>query len=107
MITMKRLETQIKNVNEYLANDCINNISIEFYDSGYPGIIILKDGKSKLKGAGISDMDIHHFGSTKTEVHTALTRVIKFLHAREHVENGLHFIGDREITEIFAAAFWR
>lgn len=33
--------------------------------------------------------------------------VIKFLHAREHVENGLHFIGDQEITEIFAAAFWR
>ena len=107
MITMKKLEEQIKNVNEYLANDCINNISIAFYDSGYPGIILLKDGTSKLQGDYISEMDIHHFGSTKTEVHTALTRVMKFLHAREHAENGLHFIGDQEITEIFAAAFWR
>jgi hypothetical protein len=96
-------------LNDYLSEDCINNISVKFEKptkQNFATITILKNNEILINDK-LNYSDVHKAVSTKTELFFCLGRVIKFLNAREHVENGLHFIGDQEITEIFAAAFWR
>ena len=107
-ITLNKLNEQIENVNRYLQEQCINNIKVQFYKPDYfPGVILLKNGVK------MPDYDARYFCDTKTEIHISLTRVIKFLWTRDEArtketgEKRYHYITDKEICGIFAAAFWR
>lgn len=99
-ITLNKLIEQINRVNDLLTEHG-QDITINYYQPDYyPDIIINK--KDEQRDLSIIHSDRVYFGSTKTEVHTALTRVIKLLWSLEN-----HKFSDKEICGIFAAAFWR
>lgn len=109
-ITLNKLEEQINNVNENYLSKVSPNLTIKYYQPDYfPGVIILKNGKPIFN----ERQDGIHYAQTKTEVFTALVRVIKFIdardraHTKEHGEKLYYYISDEEICGIFAAAFWR
>ena len=109
-ITVKMLEDQIGMLNDYLSEDCINNIKVEFEKptkNSYPSIKITKDNEI-LTGEKINYTDVKKLAPTKTELFFCLGRVIKMLSVMEHHnKNMMHFISDYEIVMIFNAAFWR
>ena len=97
-ITLNKLIEQINRVNDLLTEQ---NITINYYQPDYyPGIII--NNKNETRELNVIHSDRVYFGTTTTEVHTALTRVIKLLWSLEK-----HKFSDQEICGIFAVAFWR
>lgn len=99
-ITLNKLIEQINHVNDLLTEKG-QDITINYYQPDYyPGIII--NSKNENRDLSVIHSDRVYFSSTKTEVHTALTRVIKLLWSLED-----HKFSDKEICGIFAAAFWR
>ena len=109
-ITVKMIEDQVSMLNDYLSEDCINNIKVEFEKptkSNYPGIKITKNNEI-LTGEKISYDNVRRFAPTKTELFFCLGRVMKVLSVMEyHNKNMMHFISDYEIVMIFNTAFWR
>lgn len=99
-ITLNKLIEQINHVNDILTEQG-QDITINYYQPDYyPGIII--NSKNEKKDLSVIHSDRVYFGTTKTDVFTALTRVIKLLWSLEG-----HKFSDKEICGIFAAAFWR
>ena len=99
-ITLNKLIEQINRVNELLEK-AGQDITVNYYQPDYyPGIII--NSKNEKIDLSVIHSDRVYFGTTKTDVHTALTRVIKLLWSLED-----HKFSDKEICGIFAAAFWR
>ena len=99
-ITLNKLIEQINRVNDLLKEHG-QDITINYYQPDYyPGIII--NNKNENRDLSVIHSDRVYFGTTKTDVFTALTRVIKLLWSLED-----HKFSDKEICGIFAAAFWR
>lgn len=114
-ITVKMIEDQVSMLNDYLSEDCINNISVKFEKptkQNFSTITILKNNEILINDK-LNYSDVHKAVSTKTELFFCLGRVIKFLNARDAArtqeigEKRYHYISDDEIVKIFDAAFWR